>query len=167
MLAPKTNTKPPTGPRLCCNLKVDVVESMDDIVPNQSLFSNNSLAYWAQWGTVITVWDSDSIIGHGPAGLVPNPTKKVPSLPQYAEWSKGTRRYLGDKNRMKTRVEYNWVLTGVFYDATTWVREQMTKGGANYVGDNGYAFVCHSQGCNILMHILNRVCKHSRTKMPQ
>lgn len=145
MIAPKTQTLPPDSRRIrscCCDFHIDVLLGVNDIVPNQSPLAPNDAGHWAQWGTVTPV----RIVGK--AGHTP-------------------RNHLGgpfDVMRLQTRpttdplqrargVRHPPVLRRAgSFDPQRWLRDNMRP------EQDGYTFVCHSQGCNILMHLLGMGC---------
>ena len=141
MLAPKTHTELKIANR-CCDINVTVVFNPFDIVPNQSIFASDNIEFWQKWGTVIPV-DIDVFGGHGPAGIA-----FTGASPEILRRTFVTRDFGKPAAR---RVETRWERVGRF-NPVDWVRKHTGP------GSSGYTFVCHSQGCNILMKSLRVAC---------
>ncbi len=164
MLAPKTDTKPLKPCQSCCDITADVVWSVDDNVPNQGLLNGGmSAEYWSAWGTVHTISTKGWAGGDDPAaleqfldyaGLVesdPCVNHRLIAflLPQpYVEW--GYSPVWG--HNLISRFMYpGWQSTGSFQGGQSLIQSALASNADE-------VWVCHSQGCNNAMAIINRRC---------
>ncbi|MCG3180450.1 MAG: hypothetical protein BIFFINMI_02811 [Phycisphaerae bacterium] len=139
MIAPKTQTLPPDKKdRPCCDpLEFVVYWSPWDAVPNQAVLAPNNYEYWTKWGTVHAIRTrslKNDIFAHGLSQFTaPN------AMVVRHHWLRG------------------WQDRGQATKLNVAVDQQL----ARWMNPNngGYVFVCHSQGCNILMHVIQRACQ--------
>ena len=148
LLAPKTDTLPLKPEGSCCDIEFVVYWSPKDTCPNQGpindLFTaKESQQYWAQWGGDrtyrVTTGVSDS--------WIPGEHKLQGFIDQKPDAS------LDDDNNTIPGDAPGTVRTApnpVQHYLRPWYREQD--------GKVDYIFVGHSQGANIMMHVLNRAC---------
>lgn len=150
MLAPKTDTLPPSGAGCCCNINIDVVWSSNDAIGNQYGFAPDDPRFWSKWGKVTPVI-VDVFGGHGPAGIVGESPEIVRSVPyQYQQAVPGGPPIMLTGKK--------WARTGQHFDTKGWIKDRLDPSNPNYAGADGYVFACHSQGCNILMQAIGRAC---------
>jgi hypothetical protein len=141
LVAPKTHT-PPLVPSCCANnVTIDVYWSPYDTVPNQSIFgSQGGYDYWSGYGTVYTVnpgsflfWNHNfSRFFGNPTPLMPNPVPPPTRGGERLMWSPYVA--LGKDIPSLNSVIQNAMAPTSGYDDL---------------------WVCHSQGCNIAMRLLN------------
>ncbi len=164
MLAPKTHTRPLKQCDSCCNTRIDVVWSVDDNVVNQQPGTGGfSEEFWSEWGTVHTISTRDwagendpSTIGGGLAYLVgadtgPCPNHRLEAFltsQPYVEWKTWM-----DISYSRVVKRSGWVRTGEQFIGGRQMIEDAMSSAVDEV------WVCHSQGCNIAMHILNQRCR--------
>jgi len=139
LLHPKTTKKPTPGGGKCCDVDMVVAWSPFDKVLNQTyggLTGYESEEYWSSWGEVHTldvVGDLSSSFENHSAVKVWNGEAKSVSC---------TKNWLGRKT---------WK-HGKDFDPKPIVRSWMESDSVDFV------FLAHSQGCNILMHVLEKIC---------
>jgi RHS repeat-associated protein len=143
MIAPKTNTRPPSNS--CCDTKIEVYANPYDYVPNQGAF--NALGdqrYWEEWGDVHMV---DTGRGHDFSAFVEN--AELPMV----QWNRQYLREAGNVDPIG-RWQRRYIPTGRNAPSPidNYLRPWMNDKKIDHI------FVCHSQGCNIAMEILRRGC---------
>jgi RHS repeat-associated protein len=143
MIAPKTNAHPPNNS--CCETKIAVYVNPFDYVPNQEPFNpSREQRYWEEWGETFQV---DTRKGHDFRAFLENP-----SLP-IMQWS---HQYLREASNLDPsgRWQRRYVPAGKSAPSPidNYLRPWMNDPKIDHI------FVCHSQGCNIAMHILLRGC---------
>ena len=136
LLAPKTDTLPLKPEGSCCDIEFVVYWSPKDTCPNQDLLNSAFTAhetqeYWKQWGGSRTYKVTTKVSGseHKLKGFIDSRTDPT----------------LNNRNEE----------TGY---APHPVRDYLRPWYAQQNGKVDYIFVGHSQGANILMHVLNRAC---------
>ncbi len=140
MIAPKTHTLPPgnaPGRGNCCHITVDIARGIGDIVPNQRGFARDDENFWQNWTDPFGGRTRSVDLGNNPIGHTPNGIGQP--FPFLAPVGTGRNRRLAPTGEQP-------------FDAAQWVRDNMRP------DQEGYTFVCHSQGCNILMMTLNQAC---------
>jgi len=141
MLAPKTDTQPPRSS--CCNIEVEVYWNPYDPVPNQRLLQFESDRFWSRFGRA---WAVNTGAGHDFVPFVDSIPDPLVSLQQ------NQMDYFGEDG--DTTLEFReWLPTGnlaplPLETLQNWIHAPSVD----------YVFVCHSQGCNIAMRLLGRVC---------
>jgi len=141
MFQPKTGTRPPADG--CCNVDVTVVWNPSDAVTNPH--GKESVEFWEDWGDVITLGARDEDLTTVPVGF-------ENFRPVYE------RRDLGSLAAHSFQDTFNGEFPvrgrGELFDP-----KPILQG---WLGDDRLdrVFVCHSQGCNILMHLLQQACKN-------
>ncbi len=147
MVAPKTDTRPPKGKCNCCKYEIDVFWSPDDPVPNQSLFNEGeSPEYWSEWGKTHTVRSSGRLFKpHNFSNFLrQNETLRRVRVPVHT--------YSGGRHSMTQEWRYEKD-GGRAPNPVDLIKDAQRSGKYDGVA------VCHSQGCNILMSILQRACR--------
>ena len=151
MFAPKTTTRPLR--KSCCDFQAVVYWSPQDNVPNQRprLFCNReSEGYWAQWGTVHTV---DTRRRRAPGYFGAHALGAfIGENPSY----QGTRlrRSMGPPHRGGGVMTREPRPTGRNApDPRVYLNKWKNESSVDIV------VVCHSQGCNVAMQVLNRGCR--------
>jgi RHS repeat-associated protein len=141
LIAPKTTTKPSVDSKIC-DVTVNVYFSPWDRVPNQAgLFGPGDSAntsYWEQFalnGFVAAV-NTNFTPGYVPVGRYPNHNLGA---------------FISSTGKLRHE-NWSWIP-----DAPAQIRSFMRT-------DSEYVFVGHSQGTNIMMHILNHVCNKGGIK---
>jgi hypothetical protein len=133
LLAPKTNKHPKTQPT-----ELQIYWGSYDAVPNQGIFSSDSLSFWRKWTKKVYPLSATHAIGDY---LVAKPkiVKRVKvRLPNHKPTS--------------PRYRYKWAPTGqtapnVLQTIESWLTA---------LPDDDLVLVGHSQGTNIAMHLLAR-----------
>jgi len=142
MVAPKTHTPAYRGPHT--SFDITVYWSPYDAVPNLGLFSYpvESIPYWQGYGTVYTVNPGGFLFGNHPflgfGHATPITSNPLPPPP----FAHG-----GERLMYSPYVRFS----GEFPSIESLVESALAPG-SGY----DYVWVCHSQGCNIAMHTLNR-----------
>jgi hypothetical protein len=138
MISPKTDTRPPPGGG-CCNIEIVTYWNPYDGVPNQGLGNHDSEAYWREWGAVHTVNTGIGIKdGHS------------------------FDRYFGENPILEGVIDpmvfpKGYVPAGKNApNPTTYLDKWSRDGSVDVIA------VCHSQGCNILMHFLGEICQKKK-----
>jgi len=139
MVAPKTHTYLPQ--KSCCKISTEVYWSPYDPVPNQGLFHIETEQFWQQYGNVHTVDNNGIAVG---AHKFENYMKDNPIIENKTVTVRG--------EAFEEIEESRWLENGSAPNPLSYVKQWMSDGQTDYV------FVCHSQGCNIAMRLLNQVC---------
>lgn len=135
LIAPKTDTKPEIDPG-CCDVSIHIYFSPFDTVPNQSGIGPGQSRFESFWkpfainGFVQGI-NTKFTPGYVPAGA-------------YADHALGA--FLSNTGALKRYPDLLDV-----GDAAAMTKDFMAT-------DADYLFIGHSQGANILMHVLNQVC---------
>lgn len=143
MVAPKTATLPPKNG--CCKLDIRVWWDPYDPVPNQGIKGNAALESQAHWGQYGQQYPVDSG-RHGFLGIQGNHNFKHFLKPNPL-YDKSNEPKLNPLDTPK-----GWPNSGQMAPNPIDVIKQFKK-------ECDMTIVCHSQGCNITMQILNRACK--------
>jgi hypothetical protein len=155
LIAPKTRTK--FTPKPCCKLTASLYWSPFDGVPNQGPGAGESPEWWKEVLPKATIYA----------------VRPGPPIPWY-DWGKLFDTFRshaldlfleGVTPVVKTGAIGNWqdaeMATGRAMEIPQ-VRDVFTRqfrlAKASASGAPDYIFVCHSQGCNIMMHVLNKGC---------
>ena len=145
LVAPKTNTYPLPSEESCCDIEFVVYWSDRDKVFNQGIFNPlETQRYWRNWGGNYTFnvnhGISEPTIGeHGFNGFVDGKVDKLKNgINPFSKGSEYAPHPIHDFVR-------------------PWYR-----GNRPEYKDIDHIFIGHSQGTNILMHILNKGCTKSR-----
>jgi len=129
LIAPKTTTLPRPDATMC-NVTVDIYWASDD-VPNQGLGNPDDYDSWKPFainGTLTHVV----------------PQKTLGYKPEGEYWKHDLRAFIGTDGKVM-----DWVYQHP--DAVQKAKSLMNS-------DADYVFIGHSQGTNILLHVLNQVC---------
>jgi RHS repeat-associated protein len=145
MIAPKTHTLPPKGG--CCSTDIKVYWNPYDPVPNQGISSPESPEFWSQWGTTYTVNTGGLSFGNHASGpfidstpdplLVRNPTP--PPMNPGGTQQPPYQPYVPSGQNTPSPIDF----------LNQWQNDKSLD----------YIFVCHSQGCNIAMQVLQQGCQ--------
>ncbi len=147
MISPKTGTPPPQK-SCCCDIQTEVYWDPQDGVPNQglNLMQNESNAFWGQFGHVNTV-------------------QTQPQNPNVAHARHALDGFL--HNNMILEEEHGFTDLGEYvagYNPTYNLAPDPRSHFDNWKNDPNVdrILVCHSQGCNIAMHMLGQVCQKAK-----
>jgi len=163
MLSPKTHRRPPTSS--CCDVTIDVLWSPFDRVPNQGPFGEEeSVGYWSQWGKVHVV---DTL--YYTQREDPNPMRDVLNDEPFPNHALAPFLLRVPRLVPNTAPPVVAPPSGPGGTATVqhnpWMRDGWISGSAmiqNALGSGvEHVWVCHSQGCNMAMYSLNRICGDS------
>lgn len=162
MMSPKTHRLPPTSS--CCDVTIDVLWSPYDKVPNQHVTSENeSVGFWSRWETVHVV-DTNYYTGtkdptdvEGLLSDEPYPNHRlapfllmVPRL--IPNTAKPELTYPFGPGGVPVVIGYSpWVRSGWVFGAGI-IRKALAS-------SVDHVWVCHSQGCNMAMYALDRICE--------
>ncbi|MEX0777348.1 MAG: RHS repeat-associated core domain-containing protein [Phycisphaeraceae bacterium] len=141
MISPKTATKPPKGDACCCDIEIELYWDPYDGVPNQGLNLNRreTQPFWEKWGHVNTVQSNPA----DPRGITARHRldgflHENPELDYYEDVSREDSGYRGTGKTVANPLDIY----------KRWRSDPTVD----------YIFVCHSQGCNIAMHVLGHSC---------
>ena len=145
MIAPKTGTRPNPDP-CCCKVRIDILYDPYDKVPNQEpLQQAEGQDYWNDFaiggGNVVPV-DLPGRLSHDRLAGPDDPI---------SIYMPGPRPPRNDK-RPDAPVGMNWIPSGTTTSVNDWIN-------AANADMPDHKFICHSQGCNILMNVLNQICR--------
>lgn len=140
LVAPKTTTRPPTPD----SLLVEIYWNPNDYVPNQSLIHPDSLTYWRKFARGGgKVWPVENRLGHGLGyghdfeGFVVDSPHRVKRV-RIQNPGSNVRRY-------------RWIRANGRAPSPT-----STLGDWLQDSDNDLVMLGHSQGCNMIMHFIER-----------
>lgn len=154
MVTPKTDSPPPSGD--CCDIEITTLWSATDRVPNQGLGNpEETEEFWERYGRQYNVdpranghpWNNYRGYGsHDFWAYFFNPLPVIDTLRQgLARDSEGRRL---PKKGWRYFATYDGMAPSGMEMVSDWMSDQSL--------DN--VFVCHSQGCNILLQQLQRAC---------
>ena len=129
MLAPKTNKRPSSTLDCCCDVDITLFWSPADKVPNQFIGIKESQRFWLDW--------TDDVYAIDNRKCAKALGKDSHSLEAFLCGSR-----LLDENGPTDFI----------------IRPRSTIERAMKNSNYDDVWVCHSQGCNIAMHLLNRLC---------
>ena len=148
MIAPKTHTNPRQG---CCKFDIQIYRNPIDPVPNQSVLrSAETDNFWSQWGDVNTVYTRGFGIGNHsfPRFFDPNNTL-IPVVPNPNPPAITTGQGAGAAAIIRPQYVRSGRPINMPADVLNqWLNDTKTD----------FVFVCHSQGCNIAMQVLQQGC---------
>lgn len=150
MVAPKTHTVPLSNS--CCKFEAIILWNPYDPVPNQGLLGGSeSENFWSQWGTGYTVNTGQ---GHSYTGFLRNGLEIIAPNQNYNPSPPQTTGYQGGEFDLSGRPYDNnrYLSTNNFVSIVDIIDGWMKDKNITDV------MVCHSQGCNIAMHLINQGC---------
>ena len=160
MVAPKTRKRPNSGS--CCRFTIDVFWSPFDGVPNQGVPGGmENERFWGGFGRVHVLdtryfshhsdpdwlkrlWTNDLYLNHR---FYPFLTDlPVIERNRHQRWNPPA-----GPGGMPTTSDPEWIRAGKWGSASHAIRKALAS-------DVEHVWVCHSQGCNMAMHSLERIC---------
>ena len=155
LLQPKTTTTP--NPNRCCRVDITVIASAFDSVPNQGIANwttmhpPSRLAYWRKWTSDVQYIDtSRHPMIHAIAEETNHPHHSIKALLHVNFLMDIAPAIDADPSPMSIN---DWFEGGVFVPAAD---RQVRR--AIQSGEFDRVFIGHSQGANIVMHMLNHSC---------